>query len=193
MRATRRDVAATVAAVLMAIGLAGCGGSESSGAIDQPTDGPTSAASSPSSDAPSSDVPTSDAPPTGSQGCPYLTAEQATAALGSPTVETAGTVNACFFDPESGAGPSVLLSRVDIQIDPVDYARQSRVLCQGEVTDVDAGDEAFACVMGLGPQGQLYVGRVLVSVAVTDARDEATGIALAAALLSEVRIPPSAG
>ena len=72
----------------------------------------------------------------------------------------------------------MLLSRVDVQIDPADYAHQSRQLCEGEVTDVDAGDVAFACVMGLGPQGQLYAGRVLVTVSVNDAVDDATGIAL---------------
>ena len=137
-------------------------------------------------------APTSEAPPE-EEGCPYLTAEQVTAALGSPTHETAGTINACFFDPEGGEGPSVLLSRVDVQIDPADYAHQSRQLCEGEVTDVDAGDVAFACVMGLGPQGQLYAGRVLVTVAVNDAADDATGIAVAAALLPEVTIPADAG
>ena len=83
----------------------------------------------------------------------------------------------------------MLLSRVDVQIDPADYARQSRQLCQGEVTDVDAGDVAFACVMGLGPQGQLYAGQVLVTVAVNDAVDDAAGIAAAAALLPEVTVP----
>ena len=87
----------------------------------------------------------------------------------------------------------MLLSRVDVQIDPADYAHQSRQLCKGEVTDVDAGDVAFACVMGLGPQGQLYAGRVLVTVAVNDAVDDATGIAVAAALLPEVTIPADAG
>jgi hypothetical protein len=185
MRATwaRITVTGAVAAVLMTSGLAGCGESASSGALDQPTDSPTSAATSP----------TDEAPPAREEGCPYLTAEQVTAALGAPTKETAGTVNACFFDPEGGDGPSVLLSRVDVQIDPADYARHSKRLCKGDVTDVDAGDVAFACVMGLGPQGQLYVGPVLVNVAVNDAPDEATGIALAAALLPEVRIPAEAG
>ena len=66
-----------------------------------------------------------------------------------------------------------MLSRVDVQIDPADYAAQTKALCQGEVTDVDAGDEAFACVMGLGPQGQVYDGKVLVTVAVNDAADDA--------------------
>ena len=185
----RINVTGAVAAVLLTSALAGCSGSASSGAIDQPTDSPTSATTSPSDQAT-----TSQAPPTGEEeGCPYLTAEQVTAALGAPTKETAGTVNACFFDPEGGDGPSVLLSRVDVQIDPADYARQSKLLCEGDVTDVDAGDVAFACVMGLGPQGQLYLGRVLVNVAVNDAPDEATGIALAAALLPEVTIPPASG
>jgi hypothetical protein len=185
MRATW---AAAVAVVLMATGLAGCGDSASSGATDPPSDPATSTATT-SADP----TPTSEAPSPEEDGCPYLTAEQVTAALGSPTHETAGTLNACFFDPDGGEGPSVLLSRVDVQIDPADYAHQSRQLCEGEVTDVDAGDVAFACVMGLGPQGQLYTGRVLVNVAVNDAADDAAGIAAAVALLPEVTIPPDAG
>jgi len=190
MRATW--AAGAVAAVLMTAGLAGCGGSESSGAVDDPTDPPSSAASSVTT-SPTEEPPTSDAPPAGEDGCPYLTADQVTAALGAPTQETAGTANACFFDPKSGEGPSVLLSRVDVEIDPAEYAQQSKLLCEGPVTDVDAGDVAFACVMGLGPQGQLYVDRVLVNVAVNDASDDATGIALAAALLPEVTVPPDSG
>jgi hypothetical protein len=187
MRATwAAGAVAAVFATGLAMGLAGCAESASSGAVDQPTDSPTTAATS-------GEAPTSEAPPTGEEGCPYLTAEQVTRALGGPTVETAGTINACFFDPEGGDGPSVLLSRVDVQIDPADYARHSKLLCKGEVTDVEAGDEAFACVMGLGPQGQVYVGPVLVNVAVNDARDEATGIALAAALLPEVTVPTENG
>jgi len=187
MRATgaRIKVAGAAAAVLMTTGLAGCGESTSSGAVDR-SNSPTSSATT-SADP----TATTEAPPTGEEGCPYLTAEQVTAVLGSPTMETAGTLNACFFDPDGGEGPSVLLSRVDVQIDPADYAHQSKQLCEGEVTDVDAGDVAFACVMGLGPQGQLYAGKVLVTVAVNDAADDATGVAAAAALLPEVTIPPN--
>ena len=77
----------------------------------------------------------------------------------------------------------MLVSKVDIAIDPADYASQSRALCQGDVTDVDAGDVAFACLSGMGPIGQLYVGQVLIAVSVTGAADDATGIAAAAALL----------
>ena len=155
-------------------------GTTSSRAVDDPE--PT--ASSSGTPSPSEPI---------EEGCPYLTAEQVSAALGTPTTETAGTVHACFFDPESADGPSVMLSRVDVQIDPADYAAQSKALCQGDLTDVDAGDEAFACVMGLGPQGQVYDGSVLVTVAVNDAADDATGIAAAAALLPELTIPPDAG
>jgi hypothetical protein len=178
---------AAVAAVLLLV-LAGCGESDDSTADAGPSgtaSGEPSASMTPSASEPSTE--TSDG------GCPYLTADQVTDVLGSPTVETAGTVNACFFDPAggdgNGDGPSVLLSRIDIQIDPTDYATQSRNLCQGDVTDVDAGDVAFACMSALGPQGQLYVGKVLVTVAVSGMPDDAAGIAAAAQLLHEVTIP----
>jgi hypothetical protein len=178
---TRRTLGGLVVAVTLLV-LAGCGADTSSpatsGAGGEPTD-PTASTGTQSA----STEPTED-------GCPYLTAEQVTETLGSPTAETAGSVHACFFDPTSGDGPSVMLSRVDVQIDPTDYAAQSRVLCKGDVTDVAAGDESFACVMALGPQGQLYAGRVLVTVAVNDATDDAAGIADAVALLPKVTIPP---
>jgi len=173
--------ALVLASLLTTGGLVGCGAATSGGAVDEPT--------SSISESATPDPPTGEA-----EGCPYLTAEQVSAALGAPVTETAGTVNACFFDPEEGGtGPNVLLSRIDVRIDPIDYAHRSKELCQGEVTDVEAGDEAFACVMGLGPQGQVYDGRVLVTVAVNGAADEAAGIAAAAALLPEVTVPPSAG
>lgn len=183
-----RWVAATfLLAVTLTVSLAGCGDSASSGALDDPTDPtPTSASASTSPE------------PSGGQEdiCPYLTVAQVSAALGAPVVETAGSMHACFFDPEGGddvEGASVMLSRVDIQIDPAEYATQTKALCRGEVTDVEAGDEAFACVMGLGPQGQLYLGEVLVTVNVNGAADDAAGIEVAAALLPEVRLPSAAG
>jgi hypothetical protein len=170
-----------VAAVLVTLGLTACGGPDSSQATDDPTDPPTT-----SSPKPSEPVKT----PSEGEACPYLTIQQVSAALGDAVVETAGSVHACFFDPESGSGPSVMLSRVNVQIDPVDYAAQTKALCQGEVTDIEAGDEAFACVMGLGPQGEVYTGKVLVTVNVNGAADNARGIAVAAELLPEVTVPP---
>jgi hypothetical protein len=173
---------ARLGGVALLLVIAGCGGDDISEAIESPTPSSSSSEPSPSdgSDAPG-DEPT--------DGCPYLNADQVTDALGAPTKETAGTVNACFFDPESGEGPDVLVSKIDIAIDPAEYASQSRVLCQGDVTDVDAGDDAFACLSGMGPIGQLYVGRVLIAVSVTGATDDATGIAAAAELLPQITVP----
>lgn len=187
MRATWAAGALVLVTVVTA--LTGCGGSDESRATDEP--GPTASSSEGGASTPTES--TEPADPV-EEACPYLGAEQVTAVLGADATETAGTAHACFFDPVSGEGPSVMLSRVDISIDPAEYAVQSRALCQGDVTDVDAGDEAFACVMGLGPQGQLYVGPVLIAVAVDDAADEAAddaaGIADIVALLPEITIPP---
>jgi len=174
-------------ALVLATALTGCGGSDESQA-DQSEPGATSSATgTPSPTATDS----TDSSEPAEEGCPYLTAQQVTAVLGADTSETAGTVHACFFDPVSGDGPSVMLSRVDIEIDPAEYAVQSKALCQGDVTDVEAGDVAFACVMGLGPQGQLYDGPVLIAVAVDDAADEAAGIASIVELLPEIAVPPT--
>jgi hypothetical protein len=175
-------------ALVLATALTGCSDSDESRATDRPEPSATSSATGTSSPTATESADPSEP---AEEGCPYLTAEQVAAVLGAETTETAGTVHACFFDPVSGEGPSVMLSRVDIQIDPTEYAVQSKALCQGDVTEADAGDEAFACVMGLGPQGQLYEGPVLIAVAVADSADEATGIASIVALLPEVTVPPS--
>jgi hypothetical protein len=173
-----------VAALVAGLVLAGCGDATSSGpgvGASDPTGSASSASGTPSTTA------------TAAETCPYITADQVSAVVGTDTTETAGTLHACFFDPVGGTGPSVMLSRVDVQIDPVDYAHQSRALCQGEVTSVDAGNDAFACMMGIGPQGQVYEGRVLITVNVDGTADDATGIAAAADLLREVTVPASAG
>ena len=173
--------------LVLATALTGCGGSDESRADPPEPDATSSATGTPS---PTATESTDESEPA-EEGCPYLTAEQVTTVLGADTTETAGTVHACFFDPVSGDGPSVMLSRVDIQIDPAEYAVQSKALCQGDVTDIDAGDEAFACVMGLGPQGQLYDGPVLIAVTIDDAADDAAGIASIVELLPEVTVPPT--
>jgi len=184
MRGSWTGVAGTLVLAVLALSLAGCGDSGSSGAADVPTSSTSTTASGGSSSA---------ATEPAADGCPYLTAEQVSDAVGASTTETAGTVHACFFDPEGGgSGPSVMLSRIDVQIDPTDYATQSRALCQGDVTDVDTGDVAFACVMGIGPQGQLYEDRVLVTVSVVGAADDAAGVEAAASLLPQITIPPKA-
>jgi hypothetical protein len=176
---------ARLGAVALLLALAGCGSDDGT---SEATDPGTSSGSS-SSPAPSPTGESSMPEDEPSGGCPYLHADQVTDALGAPTKETAGTASACFFDPESGDGPEVLVSKIDIAIDPAEYASQSRALCQGDVTDVDAGDEAFACLSSMGPIGQLYVGRVLVAISVTDAADNAIGIAAAATLLPEITVP----
>jgi hypothetical protein len=184
-RGTRGTARMAVVAVLLLLALAGCGESNLSGADAAPTGDSTR---HPSTSSPSADPGTESS----DEGCPYLTAEQVTEVLGSPTVETAGTANACFFDPAGGNdndGPAVLLNRIDIQIDPTDYAAQSRDLCQGKVTDVYVGDVAFACMSALGPQGQLYSGRVLITVAVSGMTYDDAGIAAAVELLKQVQIP----
>lgn len=168
-----------VAAIsVVLLGLTACGDQASSTATDPPSTGSPSTASTSATAA-------------GPKSCPYLTQDEVSEAVGAQTIETAGTVHACFFDPAASGGPSVMLSRVDVQIDPTDYAIQTRALCKGDITDVDAGDQAFACVMGLGPQGQVYEGRVLITVNVNGAADDAAGIEAAADLIREVMIPPS--
>ncbi len=58
------------------------------------------------------------------------------------------------------------------------------------MTDVAVGDEAFACMSGMGPQGQMYTHRVLISINVNGAEDDAAGVADAADLLMLVTVPP---
>src|SRR3954454_16596031 len=116
-RGMRRIGSGLLAAVL-ALVLAGCGSKGSSGSADDPSS-PTTSTNPGSSSEPATEA--------AADRCPYVTADQVSDALGEKTTETAGTVHACFFDPaDGGNGPSVMLSRIDVQIDPTDYATQSR-------------------------------------------------------------------
>ena len=57
---------------------------------------------------------------------------------------------------------------------------------------VPAGDLVAALsVSGMGPQGQMYTHRVLISINVNGAEDDAAGVADAAELLLLVTVPPS--
>ncbi|MCK9248367.1 MAG: hypothetical protein M0P31_05240 [Solirubrobacteraceae bacterium] len=123
----------------------------------------------------------------GSGDCRYLDLGDVNAATGATLEEVAAGEGGCTFAPPSGAeGPRVALNRIDIAIDPKQYADGAKENCKGERTDVSAGDVGWACVT-INPQGIVIKDRTLLQVDVTDAADDAAGVAIAAKLVPAMK------
>ncbi|MDO9494589.1 MAG: hypothetical protein Q7J48_02700 [Nocardioides sp.] len=123
--------------------------------------------------------------------CVLLPAEAVTTALGEDMVVSASGPQSCLFGPgDPASAASITAAVTELAIDPEEYAAGSRELCEGEITDVDAGDEAFACVTFVGPQGFVFEGSTSVVLDVTTGDEsEPAAIAAAAALLPSVVVP----
>jgi len=143
--------------------LAGCGGGDD----DEPS-------STPSSETTTTSNRTSD--------CPYVNPEDVGAVLDEQVSLVAGGEGGCTF---IGGDYTLTVTYVQIGIDPAQYSQEARNSCNGPITEVDAGDDAYACV-AFAPQGFLYVGKDSWVVQVTGATDDAAGVALAAELLPSV-------
>lgn len=123
--------------------------------------------------------------------CAVLGADAVTAALGEDMVVTASGPQTCLFGPAAaGSAAKVTASVTEIAIDLQEYAAGSRDLCEGEVTEVEAGEVAFACVTFVGAQGYVFDNgkSVLLDVVTADESPEA-GVAAAAELLPSVTVP----
>ncbi len=163
-----RRIAAAL--TLTALVLAGCGGDD-----DEPTaSSDVSEALTDSSGSPA------DAP---SGACPFVGPAPLDEAFATSFEETYGNEDGCsFIDPD---GLSVLVTRIDIAIDPEQYAEESTSSCEdGSVVEVDAGDSAFACI-AIGPSATVFHGDQAINLGVLAADDEDAAVdALAAALPS---------
>ncbi|WP_341926330.1 hypothetical protein [Nocardioides psychrotolerans] len=172
---------------LASLVLAGCGGDD----VDTspaPASSPSAVSSSdPTETVPTETDPTETAPP-GEESCAFLPLDAVTAALGEEMQLAASGPTTCIFGPVTASSPaSVTLNVTPLDIDPADYAAGTRDLCEGPVTEADAGDQAFACVTFLGAQGFWFEGATSIVVDVTTPDDaEASGVAAAAALLTSV-------
>ncbi|MDP2774908.1 MAG: hypothetical protein Q8O61_15250 [Nocardioides sp.] len=123
--------------------------------------------------------------------CALLDAAAVTAALGEDMVESISGPTSCLFGPSDPASAaSVTASVTEIEIDPQVYAEGTREICDSEITEVEAGDNAFACITFVGPQGFVFDGStsVVLDVTVGDESDPAA-VTAAAALLPSVAVP----
>lgn len=174
----RRLAALALAAPLM---LTGCG--------DDPDPAPESSPSEDTSTSPPASSPT----PTeaSDESCAMLDTEAVTAALGEGMVLSASGPQTCIFGPiDPASAASLTVSLTELAIDPTEYAAGTRDLCEGEVTEVEAGDVAFACVTFVGPQGYVFVDSVSILLDVVTADEsEPAALAAAAALLPSVTAP----
>lgn len=118
--------------------------------------------------------------------CAWLDASVLDAALGATFEEIAAGESGCSFETADD-GPRVLVNRTEIAIDPGEYAEGTRDLCDGEVREIDAGDEAFACEY-IGVQGFVFEGQVTILVQIDDAPDTATALDALEEILPEVRV-----
>lgn len=109
---------------------------------------------------------------TGNQECTYLATDAVASALGVDVEVSSAGERACVFRSTDDSDLSLELTRIDILIDPEQYADEARDLCDaGTVVDIDAGDQAYACV-DFGPSGSYYQGDVLISLGSSFLDDE---------------------
>ncbi|MGD9695217.1 MAG: hypothetical protein AB7V42_06100 [Thermoleophilia bacterium] len=119
---------------------------------------------------------------TAAGACPLLDAAAVGAATGEEAVLNGGGPQFCSF---TAGDIDVTVNATEIAIDVDQYVAGTRDVCDGPVTDVDAGDAAFTCV-AIAPQGFVVHGRTIVAVQVNGAADDATGLGIAGELLPSV-------
>ena len=123
-------------------------------------------------------------------GCEFLPLTVVTEAFGEEMEVVAGP-ETCIFSSVAEESPSALtLNVIRILIDPDEYAEGSRENCDGEITEVDAGDQAWTCVTFVGPQGYLFEGgySAVLDVVAADEDDDAAALALAEAVLPSITL-----
>jgi len=97
---------------------------------------------------------------------------------------------ACLFDAVAEDSPaSASVNLTQLQVDPGQYAADTRDLCEGPATEAEGGDQAFACVTFVGPQGYYFEGAtsVLVEVGTADEAEE-SAITAEVALLASITL-----
>lgn len=182
----RRLAALALAAPLM---LTGCGDDSDPAPESSPSKDTSTSPPAATTSATEAADPSTSAAPEGS--CALLSAEAVTAAVGEDMVVSVSGPQTCLFAPvDDTSAASVNAYLTEIAIDPAEYAAGTRDLCEGEVTEVEAGDEAFACVTFVGPQGYVFVDSVSILLDVVTADEsEPAALAVAAALLPSVTAP----
>lgn len=96
-----------------------------------------------------------DQDPAADGDCALLPTAAVNDLVGEEATVAAATEAGCSFESESGA--AITVTATGIAIDPASYAEQSRETCDnGDVVEVDAGDESFACLVNDSPMGWYF-------------------------------------
>lgn len=158
---------ATVSVVLLLLG--GCGGDEepeprAEESSTEPSSPSTDVASPTESEKPSKSPmpddetessPVEELPPEPLGACPMLADQVVTKAFGRAMGVLTANPEMCVFTPTKGMTDSSVTVNLASGGDPA----AARSKCKGEVTEVEAGDDAFACVAGSGVQGYVFAGK----------------------------------
>lgn len=157
---------ATVSVALLLLG--GCGGDEepeprAEESSTEPSTPSSDVASPTESEKPSTSArpddetessPVEELPPEPLGECPMLADAAVTKAFSRPMGVLTANPEMCVFTPTKGMTDS----SVTVNLGSGGDAAAARNKCKGEITEVEAGDDAFACVAGSGVQGYVFDG-----------------------------------
>lgn len=165
--------------ILLAI-TAACGSDTSGGDRETRTTGSTESDAGPTSEGSETDD---------SSECSWVSTDDVTNAAGQQmTVQAAGEA-ACVFETPTGDGPSIWLYATKIAIDQDEYEKGTREVCEGAITDVDAGDSAWTCIVFGKPQGTFIENKYIVTIDPKDFASDDEAFAALAKLLPKVTTP----
>lgn len=98
--------------------------------------------------------PVEELPPEPLGACPMLADKVVTKAFGRAMGVLTASPEMCVFTPTKGMTDSSVAINLASGGDPA----AARSKCKGEITEVEAGDDAFACAVGSGVQGHVFDG-----------------------------------
>lgn len=191
---------ATLSVALLLLG--GCGGDEApEPRAEESSTTPSTTPSTPSSDVASptesktpskspmpddetESSPVEELPPEPLGECPMLADAAVTKAFGRAMGVLTANPEMCVFTPTKGMTDS----SVTVNLASGGNAAAARGKCKGKATDVEAGDDAFACVAGSGVQGYVFKGGSSVVLDVVFGTNE-KALKAAAQLLPSVTFP----
>jgi hypothetical protein len=120
--------------------------------------------------------------------CAFVTTDELDDALDVDAELQRADDDGCGWTADTDSGPvAVTLDRITIQIDVDDYMAGSREVCDGDITEVDAGDDALACVAAGSPSGSVVFGDDLYTFSALPVDDPAPFVSGFADLLPSVR------
>jgi hypothetical protein len=120
--------------------------------------------------------------------CAFVTTDELDEALDLDAELQRADDNGCGWTADTSSGSvAVTLDRITIQIDVDEYMAGTREVCDDDITEVDAGDDALACVAAGSPSGSVRFGDDLYTFSALPVDDPAPFVSGFADLLPSVR------